>query len=326
MAWSIIALTSTTVTEGGSISYRLSRTHTGVETVYLSTWQNWNGSGVYNGKDSFNGPTNAAGLDYNGFSIPITFTASQTVHNFTVTTLDGNSVHEPSETFGVVIQTPSNWTANNAVFITTNSFTIQDNDVANSPPVVTIQAASSYAAGTVLRGDQLISVSDPQGQSDIAQVLIYDAIDAAGAEWRLGGTLVNPGGGSNPLVIAYSQLSQLTYKVGTATDSFSFEARDSQNAISAEKSHTINVTAPNVKPQVTSFAATGEAPKAVRCSFASISTGRSRRRRRSPTALLAARPKAPTIPVPAASRSTPGTRSESLIFKPTRIATPITRR
>src|SRR4051812_12392283 len=102
MSWTITALTSNTVSEGGSISYRLSRTHTGVETIYLSTWQNWNGSGVYNGKDSAGGPANAAGPDYDIVDFSHTFAAAEAFYDFTVTTLDNNSVHEPTETFGIV--------------------------------------------------------------------------------------------------------------------------------------------------------------------------------------------------------------------------------
>ena len=88
MTWTISALTSNTVVEGGSITYRVSRNHTGVETIYLSTWQNWNGSGVYNGKDSSTGPANAAGPDYTGIpGLAVNFGTSATFFDFTVATL-----------------------------------------------------------------------------------------------------------------------------------------------------------------------------------------------------------------------------------------------
>ncbi len=66
-------------------------------------------------------------------------------------------------------------------------------DTVNTAPVITGKAASSYARGTVLKGTDLISVSDADGESDILHVYVYDAIDAPGAEWRFNETVINPG-------------------------------------------------------------------------------------------------------------------------------------
>ena len=170
--------------------------------------------------------------------------------------IDPLSTEGPQATLTYEVSTSGNYfvRVGTGVAGQTGTYTllVTDNGVSSSPPVVTVQAGSSYVAGTILRGDQLIAVSDPQGQSDIKDILIYDAIDAAGAEWRLNGTLINPGGGSNPALVPYSQLSLLTYKVGTAQDTFSFEAVDLASTKSAEALHTISVVEPtgNSRPQI----------------------------------------------------------------------------
>lgn len=114
--------------------------------------------------------------------------------------------------------------------------------VVNDPPAVTIEAASSYAAGTALNGTDLISVTDPDGSSDIQNILVYDAINSPGAVWRFNGTVIDPGGAGNQFDLNYDNLSLLTYTVGTGSDTFSFEARDFSGNISDEASHTITAT------------------------------------------------------------------------------------
>ena len=112
----------------------------------------------------------------------------------------------------------------------------------NSASSVTIEAGSSYAAGTVLTGTDLISVTDPDGSSDIQNILVYDASDAPGAVWRFNGTVIDPEGAGNQFELNYDNLDLLTYTVGTGTDQFSFEARDFSGNISNEATHTINST------------------------------------------------------------------------------------
>ncbi|RXV58479.1 hypothetical protein C6W92_16920 [Roseovarius sp. A46] len=114
--------------------------------------------------------------------------------------------------------------------------------IVNDPPVITIEAVSSYAAGTVLTGTDLISVTDPDGSSDIQNILVYDASDAPGAVWRFNGTVIDPEGAGNQFELNYDNLDLLTYTVGTGTDQFSFEARDFSGNISNEALHTITAT------------------------------------------------------------------------------------
>ena len=254
MTWTITALSNSTVSEGGSVSYRLSRTHTGVETVYLSTWQNWNGSGVYNGKDTSGGATNAAGPDYTPFDTTngIAFSASQSIYDFTISTLDNNSVTESTETFGIVARTQANWAANAPTFLASNTFTILDNDPVNTAPSVSISAGSSYAAGTVLTGDLLFTASDAQGVGDIDYIKVFDANETSGAEWRYAGALIHPGGGSAGYAFEYANRASLTYKVGAGANDFQIQAFDNaglpSNAPVVQITGTVTVT--NTAPSV----------------------------------------------------------------------------
>src|SRR5437762_3082637 len=70
----------------------------------------------------------------------------------------------------------------------------QGSFMANNPPSVTILAAASYPAGTVLTGTQLFSASDPQGLSDINHITLYDLSTTGGAVWRYNGSIITPGG------------------------------------------------------------------------------------------------------------------------------------
>ena len=100
----------------------------------------------------------------------------------------------------------------------------------NNPPVISIIAGLNYAAGTVLTGDQLVSVSDPQGSADIDRVVFYDATTSNGAVWKYDGSVVVPGGGAAGFSVSYANLSHLTYTVGTGTNDFAVEAFDKSGA------------------------------------------------------------------------------------------------
>ncbi len=109
---------------------------------------------------------------------------------------------------------------------------------ANDPPTVTIQAGSSYAAGTVLTGTQLFSASDPQGTSDIDYIKLFDANETGGAVWRYNGSIIHPGDGSQGFKFEYGNRSLLTYTIGTGSNDFVIEAFDGVGA-SDEAGHTI---------------------------------------------------------------------------------------
>ena len=138
------------------------------------------------------------------------------------------------------------------------TFTIIDNDPVNTAPVVTILAQSSYAAGTVLTGSQLFSVSDPQGASDIGVIFLYDANVTNGAVWRYNGSVITPGGASSGgFSFDYANRSLLTYTVGTGSNDFAIEAFDKSGANSVvDPVHTITgtSTSTNGAPVVTILA------------------------------------------------------------------------
>jgi Ca2+-binding RTX toxin-like protein/pimeloyl-ACP methyl ester carboxylesterase len=102
---------------------------------------------------------------------------------------------------------------------------------ANSAPVVTILAGSSYPAGTILTGSQLFSVSDAQGTSDIDYVKIFDNSTTGGGVWRYNGQVITPGGASaGGFQFEYVDRALLTYTVGTGSNDFVFEAFDNSGA------------------------------------------------------------------------------------------------
>ncbi len=122
----------------------------------------------------------------------------------------------------------------------------------NSPPTVTILAGSSYAAGTVLTGSQLFSVSDPQGTSDVNYVRVYDTNVTNGAVWKYNGSIITPGSSGYP--VTYANLNLLTYTVGTGSNDFQVEAVDKSGAVSNDPVHTITGTSTNSPPTVTILA------------------------------------------------------------------------
>jgi Ca2+-binding RTX toxin-like protein len=126
--------------------------------------------------------------------------------------------------------------------------------VINTAPAVTIEAGATFTTGTVLKGTDLISVTDADGASDILNIYVYDAIDSPGAEWRFNGTAIDPGNGDNPFPLNYDNLALLKYTVGTGSDTFSFEAIDYAGNRSAEAIHTITAAAAIQAPTVTILA------------------------------------------------------------------------
>lgn len=103
--------------------------------------------------------------------------------------------------------------------------------VPNQPPEVNILAASDYAAGTVLTGIDLISVTDPDGLSDIDFIKLFDANTTGGGVWRYNGSVVTPGGATaGGYQFEYGDRGLLTYEVGLGANDFVFEAFDISGA------------------------------------------------------------------------------------------------
>ena len=118
----------------------------------------------------------------------------------------------------------------------------------NTAPSVTILAAPSYAAGTVLTGSQLFSVSDAQGTSDIDYVKVFDANPEGGAVWRYSNAVITPG--SSGYQFEHANRNLLSYTVGSGSNQFLFEAFDNAGDDSNDALHTITATA-NQAPTVT---------------------------------------------------------------------------
>lgn len=121
--------------------------------------------------------------------------------------------------------------------------------MANNPPVVTILAGSSYAAGTVLTGTQLFSASDPQGSSDIDYIKVFDNVQENGAVWRYNGSVITPGGAAaGGFQFEYANRGLLTYMVGTGSNAFVIEAFDNAGADSNDATLTITGTSADTIP------------------------------------------------------------------------------
>ncbi|MEK7996625.1 MAG: peptidoglycan recognition family protein, partial [Planctomycetota bacterium] len=127
----------------------------------------------------------------------------------------------------------------------------------NTAPSVTILAASSYAAGTVLTGTQLFSASDAQGASDINHITIYDANETNGAVWKYNSAVIHPGSGGYQ--IAYANRGLLTYTVGTGGNDSQIQAFDNAGLPSNAPVMSITGTATNTAPSVTILAASSYA-------------------------------------------------------------------
>jgi hypothetical protein len=241
-----ITPTNTQVNEGStSITFTITRTgSTTTETVRFSTTQNVNGNGVLNNDD--HGLTTA----YNGINnLALTFTASTQTRTVTLL-INNDSDDEPNETFGVLLDTSG------GVVLASTTFTIVDNDPANSPPTITVLANSSYSAGTVLTGADIFSASDPQGTSTIDFIRLYDANVTNGAVWRYNGSIINPGNAaSGGFSFEYGNRHLLTYTVGTGVNDFQLEAFDTAGANSAtDPVHSITGTSANSPPTITILA------------------------------------------------------------------------
>src|SRR5690606_18410754 len=86
-----------------------------------------------------NNGTATAGSDYTAVSGILTFAPGQTTQTITVP-ITNDMLAEPSETFNVVLSTPSNAT----IAVSTGVGTILDND---QPPSIDLDANNSTAAG-----------------------------------------------------------------------------------------------------------------------------------------------------------------------------------
>lgn len=102
---------------------------------------------------------------------------------------------------------------------------------ANSAPNLGILAAASYAAGTILTGDQLFSVNDADGAGDIDHITLWDSNQSNGAVWRYNGSVISPGGvAEGGFQFNYANRSLLSYTVGTGENDFGFTAYDDAGA------------------------------------------------------------------------------------------------
>lgn len=119
----------------GTVSFTLTRTNTvGTETVYVTTWQNWNGNGDYNGGDyAPKVGTNVTFLDGSA-------TATQPI----TISITPDSTPEATQTFGLIAtRTPSGALSD---AIATTSFTITDDD-SSAPTPGTQTAGQLFAKG-----------------------------------------------------------------------------------------------------------------------------------------------------------------------------------
>ncbi|OFW27554.1 MAG: hypothetical protein A3H97_13055, partial [Acidobacteria bacterium RIFCSPLOWO2_02_FULL_65_29] len=126
--WSFDASNKSVLENQGSVTFTLTRSNpVGQETVYISTVQNWNGSGVYNQSDY------TPKLSEN-----LTFLDGQAQRTVTINITD-DQVPENSETFGLIVQSSPNALVSS--FLTSASFTIT-NDDPTQPPIGALQTAA----------------------------------------------------------------------------------------------------------------------------------------------------------------------------------------
>ena len=155
-------------------------------------------------------------------SINDTVTAAQIANGELVFTPDaeGNGAAYASFDF-----TASDGAADSAVATMTFDVT-----PVNDSPVVRILAKESYAAETVLTGTQLFSASDPEGESDIDHMMLFDDVISGAAIWQFDGEVITPG--SAGFEFEYSDRHLLTYTVGAISNDFVFAAFDNSGVAS----------------------------------------------------------------------------------------------
>jgi hypothetical protein len=132
------------VTEGGNSVFTIAKTGTATSSLSVN-YATANGTAV-------------AGSDYTATSGTLTFTTAQTSQTVSVPTIDDTAV-ESAETFTMNLSAPSGGAT---VGTPTATATINDNDVANQPPVANPDSASTTACGTVTV-NVVANDTDPDG-------------------------------------------------------------------------------------------------------------------------------------------------------------------
>lgn len=137
-------ISATSVQESvGAITFDVWRTHSGyIESVQVSTVQNWNSSGIYNSGD------------YAHFTdFYITFGATETYKRYTFSVFN-DTVVEADETFGLLLETTGGG------YLASTSFTILNDDVVVTPPKISIASTTASEGNNLVFNVSLDRVAD----------------------------------------------------------------------------------------------------------------------------------------------------------------------
>ena len=160
-AWYFDTSNKSIIENQGSITFTLTRSNpVGQEAVYISTVQNWNGSGVYNQGD------------YSG-KLGENLTFADGVAQRTVTiNVTNDQIPENSETFGLIVQSSPNALLSSV--LTSGAFTITDDDSTVPPPKTLLTAEQLFA----IDGDKSVTLAD-------FSLAAYDNADASQVQANL---------------------------------------------------------------------------------------------------------------------------------------------
>jgi murein DD-endopeptidase MepM/ murein hydrolase activator NlpD len=228
MAWILTPNSSTTVYEGGSITYLVSRSHYGSESVRVST---------------FSGNNN--NYDYSGFDQLLSFSYYDVgPRSVTVQTRSDDVAGEGTETFSVGISDV------NYGRLATSYFSILDATASQNSAPTAAGSSWTVTSGTSVALSNLFTWSDPNGPSDIVSFNLRDRDLGGGYLTRNGVRQAD----TQLYTISASEIGQWSYVAGEAgtTSTVAFQAIDRAGASHTSATSTLTVEAPaNVAPTAT---------------------------------------------------------------------------